>query len=800
MAADIRYNVTAKDKSKAVLKKSEKNIESLSKTVSDIGGTLKKAFAIGATIVVLKKLSAVVKDLTGAYGEQLQAERRLEQAVQNNPLLNGDSVDRLADYAGALQKVSTFGDEAIIQQQAMAAAMGFSEEQIRAISSAAIDYAAGAGVSLESAFKNLGKTLSGMQGELGESIPALRELTQEQLKAGEGIEVVAEAYKGMAQVIAETPLGTLQQLNGLVGDLKEVGGELLANFLNPSVVKLKEFAEGMLEVNEQIEYGAFVTQGLAEQTLTKPELEAALERTKELMIGISDEAESLRKRSPAQFRVLLKTFEQLNDRAIDLERQINNINVAREHGRAPSEASLIAEQERIIQAEKDRLLLLNQLSIGQLAFNSSLDLQNKIINDALSPMEQQRNAYRGLIDELALYRTALVESGFGRGSTLWEENQGMIDWFDALADNLDLAIEKAELFEVALAGVDAAYAKAAELTEAGLIFKDGGAPVSGPVFGPEEAPAGGMPAFSPIISAALPDISFEEQFGDAFGELVTGSGELVSTFDALTGSSTSMAGGFSGILIQIAQSLMSYKSINAILNPLSTILASMKKVLEPAVNDVLKPLVGILGIVGQTFGKMLIPVFQALSPIIEGVGKLFTDWFNKIVPLINIFTDLWIVIGGIVDTLINVVDLILEPFRWMGDQIAFFMGKLKADLINAFIILDKNKVENLIADPGKLDDRMDTLVDNFGTIWEEVASDLLDPSLHAQRIGLEDLQDAGEAVIAEGGAAGAQFVQGRPLNVSITVNTEAIVGEEGFQQFAVMIEREIREAEALGIV
>ena len=108
-------------------------------------------------------LSVAMKKATDAAAEQELQERKLAQAL-------GKNTDALLKQAGALQQTSRFGDEAIIQQQAYLASIGMSEQQIKEMIPVTLDLAAATGMSLESAVKNTAKTLSGMTGELGESV------------------------------------------------------------------------------------------------------------------------------------------------------------------------------------------------------------------------------------------------------------------------------------------------------------------------------------------------------------------------------------------------------------------------------------------------------------------------------------------------------------------------------------------------------------------------------------------------------------------------------------------------------
>ena len=193
---------------------------------------------IGGLDVSIKKLGRSVLNVAGAYfgtqglingimrsaelaGIQEQAEKQLEFAL-------GKTSTALLNQASALQKVTTFGDEAIISQQAFLASLEFSEAQIKDIINASVDLASATGISLESAVRNTAKTFSGLSGELGELIPQLRDLTTEEMKAGEAVKVMADLFGGTAQAQAETLTGKIEQMKNAVGDAGEAIGSLLA--------------------------------------------------------------------------------------------------------------------------------------------------------------------------------------------------------------------------------------------------------------------------------------------------------------------------------------------------------------------------------------------------------------------------------------------------------------------------------------------------------------------------------------------------------------------------------------------
>lgn len=197
--------------------------------VTSVSG-IAKAFSLVSSGI--KKAAAAIKDLNDTALVQIKAERQLETAAKNNPYLNAQSVKQLKNFASELQNIGTIGDEQLLPLMAQLAAAGRTQAEIQEIMSAALDISASGVMSMESAVKNLNKTFSGLSGELGESVPQIKNLTKEQLKNGEAVKVIAEQYKGMAAETAKAT-GSGQQLSNAVGDLKEQLGMGFAAIIAP---------------------------------------------------------------------------------------------------------------------------------------------------------------------------------------------------------------------------------------------------------------------------------------------------------------------------------------------------------------------------------------------------------------------------------------------------------------------------------------------------------------------------------------------------------------------------------------
>ena len=255
-------------------KQSKDELSSLTGAINKVG---KAAGIASAAYFGAKGLISAFSGVIEASARQEQAEKALEVAV-------GRTSKSLLDQASALQQVTTAGDEAIIEQQAFLGSLEFTEDQIKRIIPVALDLSAATGISLESAVRNTAKTFSGLAGELGELVPQLRELTQEEMKAGKAVEVLGELFEGQASKQAETLAGSLVQMSNAVGDAGEAIGSLLA----PSVIRvaggIKTLAEGVGDLIERFKgFGKEVDGVLIDDKTTE------IEKFRESIKGLSSE-------------------------------------------------------------------------------------------------------------------------------------------------------------------------------------------------------------------------------------------------------------------------------------------------------------------------------------------------------------------------------------------------------------------------------------------------------------------------------------------------------------------------------
>ena len=230
---DYIINVKAKG-----VQKAQNKLKGLNASLNKMG---KAVGIVSAAYLGAKGLIGGVMGAVDAFSRQEEAEKKLRFAL-------GSNTQALLNQASALQKVTKFGDEAIIEQQAFLSSLEFTEDQIKSIIPVALDLSEATGITLESAVRNTAKTFSGLAGELGELVPQLRGLTREQMMAGDAVKVMGELFAGQAQAGAKTLSGQLEQLKNTLGDTAEAFGELLLPIVLPVARGFKAIAEGATSV------------------------------------------------------------------------------------------------------------------------------------------------------------------------------------------------------------------------------------------------------------------------------------------------------------------------------------------------------------------------------------------------------------------------------------------------------------------------------------------------------------------------------------------------------------------------
>lgn len=214
--------------------------------------------SLSLAVDAFKAASAAIKECNEAYKVQEKAEKALEQAARNNPYINGTGVRKLKEFAGELQKVTNYGDEGTIDIMAQLVSSGRDEAEVMKIVGAAADYAAATHTDLASAAKLLNATYNGAVGALGKNVAGVKDLTVEQLKNGDAIDLVAKKYKGFAEAQKDVNV----QAKNAFGDFKEQIGDffsvankpmsdLALSFWTKMGEGMQSFVQGLRDINRR---------------------------------------------------------------------------------------------------------------------------------------------------------------------------------------------------------------------------------------------------------------------------------------------------------------------------------------------------------------------------------------------------------------------------------------------------------------------------------------------------------------------------------------------------------------------
>ena len=259
--ADLDINLRLRDREfNRGIQNAERGINRANAAISSFIGNL----ASQVFVQFAQTISQTFRGAIQAAQRQEAAIQRLNSALRNAGVTSRQASRQIQEFAAQLQNVTRFGDEATIEMTALAISMGATTQQATRVVAVAADLAEAFGISFESAVRNVAKTLSGMRGELGELVPALRSVTMAQLQNGDAIAILERLYGGTARDALNTFRGASEQTSNAIGDVSEALGRIITQ--NPAVISslqdLTQFASNLVTVIDRNRV-AIVTYGQA---------------------------------------------------------------------------------------------------------------------------------------------------------------------------------------------------------------------------------------------------------------------------------------------------------------------------------------------------------------------------------------------------------------------------------------------------------------------------------------------------------------------------------------------------------
>ena len=744
--AEAKVIVSAENRTKQGLDDAKKDLANFEQDTGGIGKKILENFTVtfGDITKLVKGAFSTVDEFVNAYAESERALTSLKTALDISPKADLSDLEKLTKFAADLQALIGISDDTTVALQAMLISTGRTTDDTMRIIKLAADYSAATGKSFQSSVEQINKTFGGSARQLGQLFPELKDLSEEELKSGDALEILEQKFGGFSEKLANTASTSIAKFNESWGDMKEALGEAIMPAVQPILENLVKF------LNDPV---IPTIQGFA------PIVKEIFNAVEEIIIGLKPVVEPvLQWFADVWGKTIAPNIQALWEIVKNVFGLIAAI-IKGDWSTAWNEAKKIVE---------------NVVGIIKNSLTPLTDFAKKIWDGVkgawTSAWEGLKAAVKGPIDAIISFFAPVIEAvqkvikgieaanqfitGEKRvGNVLVDKHNKVIGEYIKNKDGTETLKRYAKGTQGAAPGLALVGEEGPEL----VIFHGGEQIIpnnllpdninirgyaNGTIGGQSTIPGpiggGGLNAFAQVQALQDTISLFDALKGSIKGviiELPKISGQF---YDNLMSSGLSTAGAFDGImsaLDPLANALQPILQIVLSANPLLTALIpiaqAMVQTLQPVISSLLAPLMGILAIIGQTLGAVLAPVLKWLSPIIELVGKAFVWLYNNVIlPIAN----------GLIWVFTAVQNAI-------------------AAVINAFSWLTGISVQYASYEDAKL-----------------------------QEIEYGDVVQAGANAA---GATAAQSAQYRSQSITINIYQQApVVGDGGMRQFAAMIRAE----------
>jgi hypothetical protein len=205
----------------------EKHSNANAKGAKESEGTIGSLVKMAAAYITVRGAIDFVTSSLRAQGESEAAVNKLNLALANQGTFTAATSKSLIDYSAAMQDVSTQNDEAILGSEAMFTQFGLGEAATKRSTQAALDLAAGLGVSLEQATRTITMAHGGHTGALSKLGFSFEEGMTKGQKFEAALAQIEQRMGGQALAATKTYQGGVAQLGNAWDDAKEQFGKFL---------------------------------------------------------------------------------------------------------------------------------------------------------------------------------------------------------------------------------------------------------------------------------------------------------------------------------------------------------------------------------------------------------------------------------------------------------------------------------------------------------------------------------------------------------------------------------------------
>lgn len=615
--ARVSVQVNAKNNTSKGLKGAESSIKSLGRTVTNV----KKLFVGFLALKGIQQTIRGINDTVDAFQKQQRALSNLTASIGTNANASAASLQRIIKFTGQLQKNSIYGDEMLQEQAAFLSNMQLTEDQIKDTLTAAAELATAGIGTLESNVRELSKTFNGNAGRMAQLVPGMKELTEEQLRNGEAVALINERYEGLAQNFASNTLaGRSAQASNVIGDIKEQLGGIFAmgkmDFLG-NVMPVLEDIQKWLEDNQSRIVNFF---------MNLPEIAAIA--------------------FDAVWQVIRRSF--TLDYWVVYIQAIGNLFVVMFKGIFNTFWSILQAVGTTIW-EPLTYGFRVMISTIRSAFNTVVDsIQSSFewvlnigirgINRLRTELNKMPGINVGMMDEISL-----GESREDRTPAVEPLNtNAMRDAWKNVADTTGGAIRDA-----ASTYVETVTTLAGEFSD---ITEGMGNDISGVLN--RELPDHIKNALDPT-RAAIEDATTAATAGsDPTDPTSTNTSSIFDDIASSAGGLSDVIGAQGAFGQALGSAAMSLGSVAALGSLLAAVFHGVLLVIGPAIDGILKPLIGRFVMIGMIVGTMLTPQLKILELYIKATGLMFIFFHNYALrPLANAFI---FIAGSLVNFFVDV--------------------------------------------------------------------------------------------------------------------------------------------------
>ncbi len=196
--------------------------------------TLTGLLGAGGLAAAFKAAYEAADKMVQAYRGDETALLKYNAALQASNSINAEGKKSLDNYVSVFASMSGIAEANTQSMIAMLAATGRNDEQIKTMMKTAQGMATVMGIDVNTALTQLNQTLSGTTGRLGMQTPALKDLTAEQLKNGEGIKILSEKYGQFSDTLAHSTDVSIKNYENAYSDLMSTMGASIAKAIQPA--------------------------------------------------------------------------------------------------------------------------------------------------------------------------------------------------------------------------------------------------------------------------------------------------------------------------------------------------------------------------------------------------------------------------------------------------------------------------------------------------------------------------------------------------------------------------------------